>query len=91
LSHFAGYLSDLEELLLSHNRIAAIPTEITELMKLKCFDISENPRLTTVPKELFDLRKLQHLKLFFCGIQQLPWDIDTTFPSGHSIVFLFSL
>jgi Leucine-rich repeat (LRR) protein/serine/threonine protein phosphatase PrpC len=82
LPTFIGQLSELEELVLSHNQIPAIPTEIIELKSLRCFDIAENPRLTTVPKEIFLLPKLQHLKLFFCGIQQIPfWELDSNWRS----------
>ena len=48
-------LKSLEELVLSHQALRYIPSQISNLRKLKKFDVSSNPLLISLPASLGSL------------------------------------
>jgi E3 ubiquitin-protein ligase LRSAM1 len=45
------------------NRLGTLPGEIGDLARLKSLDVTENPNLTAIPKEICKVRTLEILQL----------------------------
>ena len=45
------------------NRLVTLPGEIGDLTRLKSLDVTDNPNLTAIPKELCKVRTLESLLL----------------------------
>ena len=67
-------LKDLTTLSLTVDAIAVVPVELTELKKLKLFDLSDNAGLTSFDN-ITKCRSLEFLYLDGCGLPKLPNNI----------------
>lgn len=71
-----GYLERLVELSIAHNRLKKLPDWLGNLMNLHSLDASFNPNLSTVPLPAIQNLSLQHIRLGFCNIDELPSDYE---------------
>ncbi|KAL9654365.1 hypothetical protein ABK040_010393 [Willaertia magna] len=64
--------SELEILILSHNRITSIPPDITQLEALKILDLSHNKFIKNFTYDLLNLKHLIGLNLSYNSIRKIP-------------------
>lgn len=67
-------LQQLEQLYLPVNSLTTIPLELSDLPKLKCLDLSDNPGLATIDN-VTKIQSLEQLYLSGCSLTSLPKNI----------------
>jgi len=67
-------ITDLEQVMITNNKIASIPAEIGNLQELNKLDLKNN-QITEMPKEIGQLSKLETLNLSNNPIKALPEEI----------------
>lgn len=62
---FLGHLSFLHTLVLSHNRLSSLPSDLTGMKRLVTMDLTKNP-ISVLPAEITRLSNLRRLRLDHC-------------------------
>ncbi|XP_035663186.1 leucine-rich repeat and IQ domain-containing protein 4-like [Branchiostoma floridae] len=66
---------NIQCLILRDNKIKKISKKISKFEYLQTLDVSNNPDLRFIPKQIGDLPKLYNLHLENCGLESLPDDL----------------
>ena len=68
-------LTALEELVIDAEQLRQLNPRLAQLQKLRKLDVNHAEKLSSLPREIFELRELEHLGVQLAGVREVPAEI----------------